>query len=130
MKNQEIKFRAQKVGDKKMLFGNIITDGVVPVAMIEQRINPISNRCATGWCFAIKSETVGRYTGRKDVNGKEIYDGDVLKHHGIVKWDNEYHEWTAIDLNWNDKREVHDLDYLTSPFEVIGNIHENPELII
>ena len=75
----------------------------------------------------IESYHVMQYTGRIDVNGKEIYDGDVLKHHGIVKWCNEFHQWTAIDLNWNDKREVHDLDYLTSPFEIIGNIYENPD---
>jgi len=83
---------------------------------------------ASGWTASNECELM-QYTGRKDINGNDIYDGDILKHHGIVKWCNEFHQWTAIDLNWNDNREVHDLDYLTSPFEIIGNIYENPELI-
>jgi len=78
---------------------------------------------------SLTNEIILQYTGLKDKNGKEIYEGDVLKAHGIVTWNDTEYRWSAIDLNWNDKREWHDLDYLTSPFEIIGNIYENPELI-
>lgn len=70
-----------------------------------------------------------QYTGLKDKNGTEIYEGDVLAAQGQVIWNDEEHQWSAIDLNWNDRREWHELEYLTSPFEVIGNIYENPELV-
>jgi len=68
-------------------------------------------------------------TGLKDRNGDLIWEGDVLKAHGYVIWNDIEYRWSAVDLNWNNQRDVHDLDYLTSPFEVIGNIYENPDLL-
>jgi hypothetical protein len=68
--------------------------------------------------------TVMQFTGLLDKNGVEIYEGDILRSHGQVIWNDVEHRWSAIDLTWNDRREWHDLDYLTDPFEVIGNIHE------
>lgn len=69
------------------------------------------------------------WTGLLDKNGVEVFEGNILKEHGIVAWNNVEHRWSAIDLNWNDRREWHDIDYLTSPFEIIGSIHANPELL-
>jgi uncharacterized phage protein (TIGR01671 family) len=72
---------------------------------------------------------VMRYTGLKDKNGKDIYEGDILKEQGIVSWCVNRNGWACIDLNWNDMREWHDIDYLTSEYEIIGNVHQNPELL-
>ena len=76
-----------------------------------------------------ENHVVMQCTGRKDRNGELIYEGDVLKAHGYVIWNDIEDRWSAVDLNWNDQREIHALDYLTSPFEVIGNIYENPDLL-
>lgn len=79
--------------------------------------------------FEKKNAEIMQSTGLKDKNGKEIYEGDILKKAGIVSWNDVEVRWSCVDIEWNDNREWHDMLYLTTPLEIIGNIYENPELI-
>jgi uncharacterized phage protein (TIGR01671 family) len=67
----------------------------------------------------IEQETLSQFTGLYDKNGKEIYEGDILKSNNNtfrkVKWDYDSYGWNI----WNDSKH----------FEVIGNIYENSELL-
>lgn len=80
-------------------------------------------------------ETVCRYTGLPDKNGRKIFEGDILSAH----LDDQYPEdITYVQITWDGfswcTRESTEDDVMTehdcNTFEVCGNIFDNPELIV
>ena len=104
-----------------------------------------------GTSMLVDEDTVGQFTGLTDKNGKEIYEGDILREPP----ENEYRKenYTAYEVFWhgNDCASHHIgwqmnrchfqgntcgtmyipefLPKATARMVVIGNIHDNPELI-
>ena len=88
--------------------------------------------------IAIDSLCPGRYiyeqyTGLKDKNGKEIYEGDIMRYDAIdyeIYWEDEYAGWFNRRIDGRGETHGSDSFYLvTSLGSVVSNIHENPELL-
>ena len=76
-------------------------------------------------------ETVGQYTGLTDKYGKKIFEGDIIqsletKETAVVQW---FPEHSAFMVCCKSSNEVGFLYECTKIIEVIGNIHDNPELL-
>lgn len=74
----------------------------------------------------IDINTLGQYTGLCDKNGVRVFEGDIVRifdgeyFSGVVKYSNEQGSFTVDDTS---------LHYWVSDIEVIGNIHDNSELL-
>ena len=112
--SREIKFRGKRVDDQEWVEGHL--------ACFDQIM--VWGENMTGELILVDPDTVGQFTGLKDKNGKEIFEGDrtgydfaypggTARTESIVKWNEQYARF----------------DGCPNGCEVIGNIHTNPELI-
>ncbi len=96
-----------------------------------------------GWVKVFPDLIIEQYTGLKDKNGKEIYEGDIVKCYSRRKLIGEYQViWNEdcggfeceslkplVDGGDRMLRDVRVFNEISIQFRVIGNIHENPELL-
>lgn len=72
---------------------------------------------------------VEQYTGLKDKNGKEIYEGDIVEYDWYIRNDKSYKVKERVVFDDMGARLGNDRIRNCSNVEVIGNIHENPDLL-
>lgn len=98
-------------------------------------------RCVCGYSFDFYLEdenaTIMQSTGLRDKNGKEIFEGDILAFETDdevinvnVFWDEEHALFMFESKKYNEQEPLAELvENNTYPFEIIGNIYENTELL-
>lgn len=140
--NREIKFRGKRVNGGEWVYGMTISNGT-----IKRKINNIFFEVAENKWVGVLPETLGQYTGLRDKDGKEIYEGDILKTpRGFIgqvvfgRAEEEcrhkvfgrmvidcYTTYGWIFVRGDGYRCAIDDELLEG--EIIGNIHDNPELM-
>ena len=131
--NRTIKFRGKSADNGKWITGYYYHEcGNTYIVEDRQSLSETSRNVP----YVVIPETVGQFTGLLDKDGKEIYEGDIL--HTITFGFNP-EEYTAIILYRNCSFQLSngrnlfyfgqsDLTKMDDTI-VIGNIHDNPELI-
>ena len=130
---REILFRGKMPVESKWTYGSLISEAnvfdkrLVLTHIYDKDCNEI----------LVDPKTVGQYTGLKDRNGTRIFEGDILEGElddnldPGAKWRNTIvmgkFGWLADDPTGSAPTPLDEFDIKEG--EVIGNIHDNPELM-
>lgn len=125
---REIKFRG-KNNDGNWCFGDLIqSNNDHDVWIHATKINHT---------YKIAPATVGQFTGLLDNNGKEIYEGDILRFAPPWRWEEGERrvgvvvfKYYAFVVKYDDTSTgLFTLAANDAPYTIIGNIHDNPNLL-
>lgn len=120
---REILFRGKTIISDTWVFGDLIqridSDGSKHFVIENNNFNEYRS-------YQVVHQTVGQFTGLTDKNGVKIFEGDILQEkskYGTVNckvvYESHYWRFRSKNVYWN----------FHSEMSVIGNIHDNPELI-
>lgn len=138
--NREIIFRGKSSVTNEWVYGSLVKVGNENhiVGFDEVDLDGHHIRYCSDRPVFTKQGTIGQFTGLCDKNSKEIYEGDIVRIYDgercfniVVKWSKEAMAFMACycDGNQSPLSWFSGLLSGTHETEVIGNIHDNPELL-
>ena len=121
----EILFRGKRVDTGEWVEGSLIGNDVIVGKIVEFEEDYF---CTEFW-YKVDPETVGQFTGMTDKKGKKLFEGDVYSMGEknilyVVIFDKSQFIGKQVG-----NRSLAGLEYWKSDIEIIGNIHDNPELL-
>ena len=136
---REILFRGKRRIKGPWEYGSLIFINGKPCILDEVVGDPVEG---LEYWIPFIPETVGQYTGLTDKNGKKIFEGDIVRHYykvavgepddfviGLVRWNEKFLSWERTSAS--SEHFPYDFVRLSHRcvYEVVGNIHDNPELL-
>ena len=127
---REILFRGKSVDTNEWIYGHYVHQYGADMIYLPDGVD----REYGFDYYHINPETVGQYTGLTDKNGKNIFEGDIVKTDKfntpnklyVIKYDLLLGAFIGED---NGTMYFTTFDGDSELFEIIGNIHDNPELL-
>lgn len=130
--NREIRFRGKRVDNNNWVFGYFYEE-CGSTYIFEDKQKQMRSELYRNCPFKVNPETIGQFTGLLDKYGKEIYEGDIV----VFIFENgteslPYLVFFEDGSWWVNNSQTKQYDHLyhnLHNIKVIGNIHENPELL-
>lgn len=121
-----IKFRGKRLDNGEWVSGSLIIEKSEYIAD-SYRIH-VSTPLEVEKCqvYEVSPATVGQYTDVEDCKGVEIYEGDIIRHGELFEIC--FEDGCFWRRNESDTMELHTIIGM-GKIEVVGNIHDNPELL-
>jgi uncharacterized phage protein (TIGR01671 family) len=134
---REIRFRSWDKIRKEMLYSDTQKDFDKMLIHWDFINGWSATRAKDRFVLSNANAVLMQYTGLKDKNGKEIYEGDIILYSGNDSCGKKVNP-TKLEIKWNEKGcwNIGDIwGYTGEGFydlytaEIIGNLYENPELL-